>query len=374
MAGVRYRNGLIALSAGSAVIELLQWTVIPGRDGSVGDVVTNSIGALIGLSVGVHWQTLVRPNRREARLLVASWLAFWIALQATAAYAMQPSPTLRPYYGQLARALGTEQGYPGHILAATIDGVAILDRDLPNSHEIYTALSRRNGATLAITMESPRAPTPRPSVVRIADDREEEILAVAAEDRDLVYDVRTKASDLRLRGPLFRLDTILPLARERSPVSAGTPIHLEARYALPDVLLSATRDGKLVQRRFRPGPGDAWRLVALSYHSYDDTPAERAAAAAWLMLLLLPAGYWGIAYHQQAPERGKHLLGSPFAAFSVALPTALWLVPSLFRMAGATWWELAGASAGIAAGALTWALAMRALAWHRNRDQAEVVA
>lgn len=363
IAGMRYRNGLIAMSIGSALIELLQWTLIPGRDGSVGDVVTNSIGALIGLCAGGHVEALLRPSPREARFLVRAWLAFWIAVQATAAYAMQPSPTLQPYYGQLARALGDEQGYPGRILAATLNGAPLPDHDIGHSHETYESLSHRDGAQLDVMMESPRAPTRRPSVVRIADDHEEEILAVAAEDRDLVYDVRTKASDLRLRGPLFRLDTILPPDRDRSSGSAGVPIHLQARYALPAITLSATRDGKAIQRRFLPGPGDAWRLIALAYHSYDGTQEERVAAAAWLMLLMLPAGYWTIAYHQARVRKEGHLMSHPVSALCIALPVGLGIVPSLFHMAMATWWELAGAVAGMAAGALAGVLVLRTRAW-----------
>ena len=188
MAGVRRRNSLLALGVSSLLIEVLQWMVIPGRDGSVGDVVTNSLGAFIGFVVGAHLEALLRPRPREARVLVASWMALWIALQATAAYAMQPSPTRRPYYGQLARALGNEQGYPGRILAATLDRKEIPDRDIPYSRAVYEALSRPDGAELDVAMQSPTGPTNRPSIARIADDREEEIIALAAEGRDLVFE------------------------------------------------------------------------------------------------------------------------------------------------------------------------------------------
>ena len=372
MAGVRSRRGVVALGVCSAIIELLQWTIIPGRDGSVGDVVTNTLGALIGFAVGAHVHALLRPRLREGRILVVSWLSFWVALQATAAYAMQPSPTRRPYYGQLARALGDEQGYPGRILSATLDHAPIPDRDMRESRAIHDALARTEGAELDVTMDLPRAPTRRPSVVRIADDGEQEILALTAEDRDLVFDVRTRASDLRLRGPIFRMDTILPRDRDRATSAVAPTFRVQARYALPTITLLATRDGKMVQHDFSPSPGDAWRLIALSYKSYDETAEERAAAAVWLMLLLLPAGYWLIAPVRSVGGSDRHTLRAPLASIGIALTLGLAVVPMLFHMSVATWWELAGAVGGVILGAVLATLASRTRAWQLIRSDVMV--
>ena len=77
VAGITRRRTVQAGALASVAIELLQLTVIPGRDPSLVDVFANTLGTLAGALVGAHWRTLVFPDRHASPLLaVASGTAY----------------------------------------------------------------------------------------------------------------------------------------------------------------------------------------------------------------------------------------------------------------------------------------------------------
>src|SRR5690348_2135866 len=55
------RYVIAAVVATTIVVETLQATVIPGRDSTLGDVLSNTIGGALGLGIGEQRQTLFVP-------------------------------------------------------------------------------------------------------------------------------------------------------------------------------------------------------------------------------------------------------------------------------------------------------------------------
>lgn len=60
LAGLSRRVVLTVLLVHAPVSELLQWAVLPHRDGSVWDVVADVTGVFLGLAVAVVWRRLRR--------------------------------------------------------------------------------------------------------------------------------------------------------------------------------------------------------------------------------------------------------------------------------------------------------------------------
>ena len=51
LAGIRPRRAMAAIVALTVTVELLQYTVIPGRDGALDDILSNTVGGLLGIGL-----------------------------------------------------------------------------------------------------------------------------------------------------------------------------------------------------------------------------------------------------------------------------------------------------------------------------------
>src|SRR6185437_1847814 len=66
LAGVRRRRAIVMVFCLTAAIELLQMHVIHGRDSSLGDVITNTLGGALGLVLADSWRVWVFPTPKQA--------------------------------------------------------------------------------------------------------------------------------------------------------------------------------------------------------------------------------------------------------------------------------------------------------------------
>jgi hypothetical protein len=345
MSGVRPRRALFGMIAMTATIELLQWAAIPGRDGALGDVLTNSIGGALGFLLGQHLRAILFPTYSTARWLAAVWLCVWVGTQTIASYAFHPSPTDAKYYGQLLRPLGDgEVAYPGRVLRATLAGDVLPDWDLHDSHKAYLALAATGGASIAVQLVAERAIDGRAPIARVLDDHQQEEFMLMALPGKLFFSVRTGAADLRLRPLTFSMPTPARALPDTQ--------HVHARYGPPYALLGEKWRGGSADRRFRVTPASAWRLVTPVYTYADGSPLANAEDTAWLFLLLAPAGYW-LTWGMRArvtPRRMSTpiIIGSAAALVGLGFATG----PLWFHMAVPSWWEILGATGGLVAGAL----------------------
>ena len=197
------------------------------------------------------------------------------------------------------------------------------------------------------------------SIARIADGKERELLLLGADGRDLVFGIRTRASALRLRPPYYRLAGALP-AREPSNSLPDT-VRLRATYAPPLVLLESASRGDQFRTAVRVTPASAWRSIALMTMYDDDSAHSAFLDAAWLSLLLLPAGYWlFMALRNGDWSESAFLLAATIVTLGIGFAEA----PLAFALAAPAWWEVAGALAGLASGAL---LALPVARWLDQR-------
>ncbi len=69
LAGFSWRRAVVLAGLLSAGIELLQMKFIPGRDASLGDILSNTLGGGLGALLAARWQDLVFPSPRRSRRL-----------------------------------------------------------------------------------------------------------------------------------------------------------------------------------------------------------------------------------------------------------------------------------------------------------------
>lgn len=198
LTGARWRTALWSGLVLSTGIELTQ-AFVPGRDTSLGDIISNTSGAVLGFFIA---RLIVRAARRNnaPALPTALATALACAIIAVTGAAVGPSYPPSTYYGQWTADLdGGFEWYRGHVLTATLGTLSVPSHQLDNSEQVQELLMR--GAPIAVTAVA------GPSTKRIAplfsiyDEREREILLIAPRRNDLIIRYRTRGFTWGLDRP-----------------------------------------------------------------------------------------------------------------------------------------------------------------------------
>ena len=268
--------------------QIAQYLSINGRDASVGDVISNSLGGAFGFAAAHYARHWLLPSRRAAINLALVWGGFWILIQLGSSYALAPSLPPTRYYGQVAREFENLATFKGSVISPTIGNTTVPDYGFAKTAEFRHNLARGESVSAIVV---PAGPTPKLApIIRVADDRRQEIVLLAQLHRDLVFGLRTGASVLRLRGPLFILRDVFPTGSEDS--SASDTLRLSGRYDAKLVEMRATNRRESRDRALAVDPGLAWALILPCQWYFAGTTLEWILTRIWMALLLLPLGYW----------------------------------------------------------------------------------
>jgi hypothetical protein len=343
----------------SALIELAQLLVIPGRYATIGDVITNTAGGALGFAVGRYWFTLLRPSRRIALPLSVCWCGIWLVIQVLGSYGFYPSIPRAAYYGELGPSLGDFEDFKGRVLSASIGNVVVANAPFPTNDGLRELLL--HGATLRSTIVLPDPIAGVAPIVRITDASESELLLLAQDSADLIFGVRTGAAVLRLRPPIFALRDVMSANKMRDRLPMTDTVAVAARYSAHEALLrtQSTASHDIA----RASHGDriaitaslAWTLLMPFQWLIGGTGLESAVSFAWLAILLFPLGYWGAAVVRN--RRPAEADGLTIAAALIGV-TALYLglsgVPHAFGLAPSPLRDWIAASIGIVSGGATY--------------------
>jgi hypothetical protein len=289
MAGVRRGRALALMVLLTLTIETLQLTLISGRDASLGDLMTNSVGGALGFSIGAGVAAWLRPNQREARRLALAWVGGWIAVQCIASYALMAAPTDARYYGQIKRSLNGRPPYAGDVLLATIDGVRIPNTLYERAGVPQPVLATHDGAIVRVDIV-PRGPTRRTvPIVRVVDEDMREQLLVAQFGRNLIFGIRNGGIALRLRPTYAMLRDVFPPGF--GDRSADT-VRVEARYGARYIAVSATTGPSQRAIQIPASPLASWRFIYPARFPLDDGVHGVGLTLLWLFVLLAPLAYW----------------------------------------------------------------------------------
>lgn len=297
-------------------IEIVQALWITGRDATLGDVLANGSGGLLGFWFGVRARLPVRGARhgwRWAALMLGLFVAQLIATSSLVA------PSLRggqPAQLRLAPEVDGKPVYRGTFMALGRNGRAILhasDADAQGdteSHMTWVA-----GFTWQATDEGTLTP-----VVRLDDARHWPLFALDLRHRAVGVEVQTLGGVLRFRTPTW----LAPI-----PPDVAARDTMTVRYiASPGRVLLQTRvHGITAEVLFPVGAQHGWSLINPFTPAHGSPMAWHRWTLAWL------AG-WGL------------LLGAAAAPARMRWP---WGVAALVALVGATMWS--GTRIGIDEGA-----------------------
>jgi hypothetical protein len=262
--GVRPIRALLAGLVLALVIELLQATLVTGRDPSLSDVLTNGCGSFLGAALAVSAPGLWRPSVASARQLAISaalgWLLSmgitgWLLTEDKAAGPVRlvqapTEPFLERFSGSIQSARADE-GSSGRSLHASIVTVGITDRLAP--------------------------------VLELRDADRYPLALLGQLGQKPVFSWRLRATRALLRTPAVRVyGGVFP--------DAPVPASLDGGKTGPMLWAAGTVDGQRHTAELALTPGLGWMLLLPLNYPFD--VHSRWTSAAWLALPLLLVGFW----------------------------------------------------------------------------------
>ena len=324
--GVAVRRCGLAAALLSASVEFAQlW--IPGRDPSLGDVVSNTVGAVLGavlVATAPYWT--LPPRAQAARLSWAAALASAAVCYGTG-WLLTPAPPQSPYVALWTPNLTYLAPYRGRVLEAMTGEVRMPAGPVANSAALGEALRSSAGFSLRVRAVAGSRPTGVSALIVVYDQHRREVLLLGPDRDDLVFRFRTRAITWRLDQPDIRFVNALRADAPGDSLDVTVKGH-RGRYA---VTVNSSRVAALGFT-----VGSAWALLMYP----ESLPAWLKAllSLAWVAALFMPAGFWA-----RTPRDGwvigaalvVALLGAPAVTPLHATPFLQWAAAGLGALAGA---------------------------------------
>jgi hypothetical protein len=314
----------------SVAIELTQFYLIAGRDASLRDVITNTLGTGLGASLMTLWRPMLLCQGHAAQRLATIACVGWLAVLAGTGFAMQPSLPQSTWYGQWAPELGQFDTFPGTVRDVHLGEMFLPAGILANGRVVRDTLLTQRYRVQASAVSEGSTEHEAP-IFSIFDDQQQEILVLAQAGHAIHFRTRTRAADLELRSPSVRL--------EGFPTAPGTPVEIAILRDGPSVSLSIDSSPGQARWTSRTTVGSGWAM--LLPWEYASGPEAALGSLLWLGGLLIPSGYWAA---RCGAGRAMPLL------ILATIAVGLALVPGMFGIAVSPWWEWVGSLAGAVTG------------------------
>jgi hypothetical protein len=323
---------LLVVAAGAVIsltVEWVQLTFIPGRDASLSDLTTNTLGSLIGGALGSRLALLMNPTPGQAHRLAIAGGAVFLALQAGTAILLRPWVPSEPLRGEWARTLPGRAPFGGKVASVVVSGSVVPDGSMLADSQVYARL-RQGPVHLELDLISgPDFPEWAPIFELLG--RQGRVLAVAAVGRDLTFQPPARSYALRLRRPAIRLPGALPS-------SAGQRLQLAAGER-QDTVWGAWGTAGVRSRKLQTlSPSLGWSLLIPFDYAYG--PEVHLLTALWIAGLLLPIAYW----------QGRRRKTRSILELGFLLLTGLGLIPMLTGYPPVHWSEWLAGVGGLGAG------------------------
>ena len=356
MTRTRPRVAIPLVIATTFAIELLQYRVIVGRDGTLSDVITNSVGGIAGFLVAARWRSWLFANARTSAVLALTVLAAWVTTLSLSATGFQVTAQLDGATVRLAPVISPFPHFKGRILSASLDrapladdGVARAPHDWSRGHELEASIT---------TNDRSLGPAPILWIGRGTA----EAMSLGHQGPDLYGRVRMRASEWRLVVPSIALPGAF--------ASTGAPARVWARVRRGQASVGVTSPNVSDSVAVELAPTLGWALLVPIGRSVG--PRYRWLSALWVSGLLIPVGFWsgqlatsddqtssllgrslpsvadGARVRRRGHVRLHLLLAATILACAVAsLPLVRWATGA----AATHWTEWAAVGVGLAAGA-----------------------
>jgi len=277
LAGIRpLRTVPIGTALSFSVEFLQQW--IPGRDPSVGDIVSNTVSTALGIALVVaatRW--LWTPPQRSARQALGMAVAA-VLVWAGTGFLLRPILPEPPYRDVWTPRFSLWGHYRGTVLAARLDGTTLSQDTIENGQALL-----KTGQPLQVTAVAASRPPHRTCpLVALLDRKDTKVLVLSVDGTDLVVHSHMKAIELTLEDVDLRWRNALARVAPQDTFVAQT---WRGEHG---VCLSLNSD-----RRCGLGYtiGDGWKLI---YYPAD-FPAwlDSLINLLWIAGWTVGVGYWG---------------------------------------------------------------------------------
>lgn len=272
LGGMGLLRAAILAAATTGLVELLQLTVIAGRDASAADLLANTAGAAVGWWAGQVRATLLFPGPARAAAAAVTWAGVGIASALLTGGSLPHSLRATTWYGQWAPGDPEPEWFSGEVLA-----VELGHRPLPHGRQRDSDGRRTelagDTARLAARIVSMPPPEDGLRIVALADSAGR-MITLTQRGRDLSFAIRTRAAELFLQSPVFRVPGGMPAV-------SGDTLMVEGVYWRGWARLQG--HGSAVS------PLDGWSLLLPAAQG---SPAAAILTVGWLVLLFAPTGFY----------------------------------------------------------------------------------
>jgi hypothetical protein len=349
--GMRARRALCVIAVVTLTVEILQYTVIVGRDASVRDLATNVVGGMTGLMIARYFTVFLSPSRRTAIRLASLWAVLWLGVETVAAFALLPSFPDTRYFGQRQPMLRQFDRFPGTLVDGWVNDVRVPVGASDSLAIVRSRFAAEHRLDAAAVVTGGERPTYRVApAISIFDQFHREILVLGQWGTALVFRAHTHARELRLRPLTFELDRVFPRGRS---AQSGDTISVGATLRPGTVRLVAHTRGATLEHETRVGPALAWALVSpLEIHV---GPVTTVGSGLWLFCMLAPLGYWvqnarrRVSRSSETDRTPREIL-APSVMILALLTVVFEAMPRAIGISGATAVQWTAALVGFAAG------------------------
>ena len=336
--GVRLHRVVAISFCLAAAIELLQMHIIPGRDSSLGDVITNTLGGALGVVLANSWRAWLLPTEEQARRELWGGVVVWVTVLCATLWALHRSLPETTLWGQWDPAILHFDRFTGTVVTSNAAGYAFPPGALGSDPEFRRRLV--SDSVLVSAQVVAGAPTQRTApILSVYDPQRAQVFLLAQHQRSLVFSIRMNAARAMIRDPIIGLDDVFPSAA--SARAANDTVRVAGGIIDRALVIRASdvAHGVTLERRITLGPALGWSFfLPWPYAFGNETPA---LSALWLGGLFLPLAYWG-SRARRPMEAG--------AALCVALVAGLVLAPIVMRGAFVGLAEWMGIAVGGALG------------------------
>lgn len=294
--GLARRGWSRAATVGAAValtafVETMQFTLIPGRDASLGDLLFNTVGGALGFALQRADTDLLRPARRAAITLRGAAGAAWILALPVATFGLLPaSPPGHPDQWTLTAPFDSADAryFSGTVRAIHVNGVRWLVSGPSTMGQIRSELGARP-ATIAMEIR-PGRPTSEYATIFAVHAGKVHPFSFGQSGRDLLCQRFLAGSAILLRTPVFVLPDAFPSAAPPAD-EPGDPYVLQCSWIEGHLIVrrSSTVSSAAVSVPLTPGLG--WTLFIPAVLGASE-PLTRSLTFFWLLFIGTPLGYW----------------------------------------------------------------------------------
>jgi hypothetical protein len=318
-------------------VESAQYWIIPGRDASLSDVLTNTAGGAAGALLANLLPVLLNPRGPALSLLFGLSALLPTGTLALSAWLLRSAPPRSLWYGQWAPELGQYDRFHGRIVTAFLGGRFMPGGPLRRFPTVAPE-AREISLTLRATFITGVPTTELAPIVSIFDEHQQRVLLLGQRGDRLEFEPRIRAEDYRFRPLRLSLGRAIP----NFP---GDTLDAEGGFDDRVIRLAITGSGVHAARALEISPAFGWVLVAPM--AWPIGGEVRVLTALWLVLLWTPLGFYLVRAVRRSGRASRPVVLMVAAAGAALLTAGLAYAAELPRN---HWSELAAAAIGILLG------------------------